>query len=75
MRVLANVFEIKAREKCNRRHMVDIPRMTFFAQHRYRANWSFLDEHKLRHQSRFFVILHSTGVKWRGNTFEHILLG
>ena len=46
MRALANVFKIKAREKCNPRHMVDIPRMTFFAQHRYRANGPVVDEHK-----------------------------
>ena len=29
---LANLVEIKAREKFNRRHMVDIPRIKFFAQ-------------------------------------------
>jgi ATP-dependent Clp protease adaptor protein ClpS len=37
------LFEIKAREKFNRRHMVDIPRIKFFAQRRYRANWPFVD--------------------------------
>jgi len=42
---LANLFEIKARGKFNRRHMVDIPRIKFFAQRRYRANWPFLDGH------------------------------
>jgi hypothetical protein len=26
--------------------MVDIPRIKFFAQHRYRANWPFVDGHK-----------------------------
>jgi hypothetical protein len=30
-----NLVEIKAREKFNRRPMVDIPRIQFFAQHRY----------------------------------------
>ncbi len=30
---LANLVEIKAREKFNRRHMGDIPRIKFFAQH------------------------------------------
>ena len=30
-----NLVEIKAREKLNRRHMVDIPRIQFFAQRRY----------------------------------------
>ena len=39
----ANLFEIKACEKFNRRHMFDIPRIKFFAQHRDRTNWSFLD--------------------------------
>jgi tRNA pseudouridine55 synthase len=41
------LVEIKARGKFNRRHMVDIPRIKFFAQHRYRANWPFLDGHEL----------------------------
>jgi hypothetical protein len=41
----ANLVEIKAREKFNRRHMVDIPRIQFFAQRQYRANWSFLEGH------------------------------
>jgi hypothetical protein len=41
------LVEIKAREKFNRRHMVDIPRIKFFAQRRYRANWSFMDGHSL----------------------------
>jgi hypothetical protein len=27
------------------RELVDIPRINFFAQRRYRANWSFPDEH------------------------------
>jgi hypothetical protein len=31
----ANLVEITAREKFNRRHMGDIPRIQFFAQHRY----------------------------------------
>jgi hypothetical protein len=31
----ANLVEIKAREKFNRRHIVDIPRIQFFAQRRY----------------------------------------
>ena len=31
----ANLLEIKAREKLNRRHRVDIPRIQFFAQRRY----------------------------------------
>jgi hypothetical protein len=44
---LANLVEIKAREKFNRRHMVDIPRIKFFAQRRYRANWPFMDGHSL----------------------------
>jgi hypothetical protein len=30
-----NLVEIKAREKLNRRHMFDIPRVQFFAQRRY----------------------------------------
>jgi hypothetical protein len=33
-----NLFEIKAHEKFNRRHMVDIPRIKFSVQRRYRAN-------------------------------------
>jgi hypothetical protein len=41
------LFEIKARGKFNRRHMVDIPRIKFFAQRRYRANWPFVDGHEL----------------------------
>jgi hypothetical protein len=41
-----NLVAIKAREKLNRRHMVDILRIQFFAQHRYRANWSFMDGHE-----------------------------
>jgi len=41
----ANLAEIKAREKLNRRHMVDIPRIQLFAQRRYRANWTFMDGH------------------------------
>jgi hypothetical protein len=50
------LFEIKAREKFNRpdeglgifdRHMVDIPRIKFLAQRRYRANWPFVDGHWL----------------------------
>ncbi len=44
---LANLVEIKAREKFNRRHRVDIPRIKFFAQRLYRANWPFMDGHKL----------------------------
>jgi 16S rRNA G527 N7-methylase RsmG len=43
----ANLVEIKAREKFNRRHMVDIPRIQFFAQRRYRANWTLMDGHYL----------------------------
>jgi hypothetical protein len=39
------LVEIKAHEKFNRRHMVDIPRIKFFMQHRYRSNWPFLDGH------------------------------
>jgi prepilin-type processing-associated H-X9-DG protein len=39
------LVEIKAPEKFYRRYMVDIPRIKFFAQRRYRANWSFLDGH------------------------------
>jgi hypothetical protein len=39
----ANLVEIKARGKFNRRHMVDIPRIQFFVQRRYWANWSFMD--------------------------------
>jgi len=39
----ANWVEIKAREKFNRRHMADIPRIKFSAQRRYRDNWSFVD--------------------------------
>jgi hypothetical protein len=34
--------------KFNRRHMVDIPRIKFFAQRRYRANWPFMDGHYLK---------------------------
>jgi len=45
---LANLVEIKAREKFNRRHMGDIPRIKFFAQRRYRANWPFMDGHYLK---------------------------
>jgi hypothetical protein len=30
-----DLVEIKAREKFSRRHMVDIPRIPFFAQRRY----------------------------------------
>jgi hypothetical protein len=41
------LVEIKAHEKFNRRHMVDIPRIKFFAQRRYRANWPFVDGHEL----------------------------
>jgi len=41
----ANLVEIKACEKSNRRHRVDIPRIKFFAQRRYRANWPFMDGH------------------------------
>jgi hypothetical protein len=41
------LVEIKARGKFNHRHMVDIPRIKFFAQRRYRANWSFLDGHEI----------------------------
>jgi hypothetical protein len=44
------LVEIKAREKFNRRHMVDIPRIKFFAQHRYRENWPFMDGHELEQQ-------------------------
>ena len=43
----ANLFEIKACEKFYRRHIVDIPRIKFFAQRRYRANWPFMDRHLL----------------------------
>ena len=43
----ANLFEIKAHEKFYRRHMVDLPRIKFFVQHRYRANWPFMDGHLL----------------------------
>jgi hypothetical protein len=43
----ANLVEIKARGKFNRRHMVDIPRIQFGAQRRYRANWTFMDGHYL----------------------------
>jgi len=39
------LVEIKAREKFNRRLMVDIPRIKFFAQRRYRENWPFIDGH------------------------------
>ncbi|XPS88134.1 uncharacterized protein Dvar_61520 [Desulfosarcina variabilis str. Montpellier] len=39
------MVEIKAPEKFYHRHMVDISRIKFFAQRRYRANWSFLYEH------------------------------
>jgi hypothetical protein len=39
----ASLVEIKAREKLNRRHMVDILRIKFFPQRRYQANWSFMD--------------------------------
>jgi hypothetical protein len=39
------LVEIEAHEKFYRRHMVDIPRIKFFAQQRYRANWPFLDGH------------------------------
>jgi len=48
----ANWVEIKAREKFNHRHMVDIPRIKFFAQHRYRANWTFVDGHYLKKDAR-----------------------
>jgi hypothetical protein len=41
------LVEIKAHEKFNRRHMVDIPRIKFFSQRRYRANWPFVDGHEL----------------------------
>ncbi len=53
---LENPVEIKALEKFNRpdeglgifdRHMVDIPRIKFFAQRPYRANRSFVDGHYL----------------------------
>jgi hypothetical protein len=30
-------------EEVNRRHMLDIPRIKFFGQRRYRANWPFMD--------------------------------
>jgi len=43
IQISANWVEIQAREKLNRRHMVDIPRNPFFAQRRYRANWPFMD--------------------------------
>ena len=36
---MANWVEIKACEIFTRRHIVDIPRIQFFAQRRYRANW------------------------------------
>jgi hypothetical protein len=45
---LENLVEIKARGKFNRTHMVNIPRIKFFAQRRYRANWPFLDGHWAR---------------------------
>jgi len=38
-------MENKVREKFNRRLMADVQRIKFFAQHRYRANWPFLDGH------------------------------
>jgi len=41
----ANLGEIKPREKFNRWHIGDIPRIQFFAQRRYRANWPFMDRH------------------------------
>jgi hypothetical protein len=47
----ANLVEIKAREKFNRRHMVDIPRIHFsrnadiYPPSAGRANWSFMDRH------------------------------
>ena len=41
----ANLVEIEAHEKFYRRHMVDIPRIKFFVQQRYRAKWAFLVEH------------------------------
>jgi hypothetical protein len=44
---MANLVEIKARGKFNRRHMFDIPRIKFFAQRRYQANWPFVDGHYL----------------------------
>jgi hypothetical protein len=46
----ANLFEIKAREKFNRKHTGNIPRIKFFAQHRYRENWPFLDGHYTKRQ-------------------------
>ena len=57
-----NLFEIKAREKFNHRHMYDIPGIKFFAQHRNWTNWSFLDglnlkEHSIQatgHRTLFF---------------------
>jgi hypothetical protein len=51
MGTIANLVEIKAREKFNYRHVVDIPRIKFFAQHRYRPKlrsaWPFMDGHYL----------------------------
>jgi len=40
------LVEIKAREKFNHAiGVIDIPRIKSFAQHRYRANWLFMDGH------------------------------
>ncbi len=45
--VFPNIILIAQVEKFNRRHIVDIARIKFFAQHRYRANWPFMDGHEL----------------------------
>jgi hypothetical protein len=39
--------------------MVDIPRIIFFAQRRYRANWPFVDGHK-------FAFLSVAAPVWQG---------
>jgi uncharacterized protein len=41
------LVKVKVHEKFNRRHVVDIPRIKFFAQRRYWGNWPFLDGHEI----------------------------
>jgi hypothetical protein len=54
------LIEIKAPEKFYRRHIVDIPRIKFFGQRRYRANWSFVDGHEPT-KSRFAMTHEDAG--------------
>jgi hypothetical protein len=68
---LANLFEIEVREKFNRRHMVDIPGIKFFAQRRYRTNWPFMDGHYLTTWPDDVNRIGLWGLTFGGKTFQN----